>query len=111
MTISRVALQGQVTRAQDFTTIKQNEDNKGMVDQTNFQRQFDQRVDNRLRQVNQGDRAENEGKRFDAKEKAAGAMKGTAAGNARKKIKNRMARCLLKEEAALTSKYNKCRQV
>ena len=38
MTISRVELQGQVTRAQDFTTIKQNEDNKGVVDQTNFQR-------------------------------------------------------------------------
>lgn len=61
MTISRVELQGQVTRAQDFTTIKQNEDNKGVVDQTNFQRQFDKTVDNRLRQVHQGDRAENEG--------------------------------------------------
>ena len=29
MTISRVELQGQVTRAQDFTNIKQNEDHKG----------------------------------------------------------------------------------
>ncbi|GFI46095.1 hypothetical protein IMSAGC019_01408 [Lachnospiraceae bacterium] len=38
--ISRVEIQGQVTRAQDFTTIKQNEDNKGMVDQSNFQQQF-----------------------------------------------------------------------
>ena len=56
MTISRVELQGQVTRAQDFTTIKQNEDNKGVVDQTNFQRQFDKTIDNRLRQVHQGDR-------------------------------------------------------
>ena len=65
MTISRVELQGQVTRAQDFTTIKQNEDNKGMVDQANFQRQFDRTVDNKLRQVRQGDKAENEGKRSD----------------------------------------------
>ena len=45
MTISRVEIQGQVTRAQDFTTIKHNEDNKGMVDQSNFQRQFDQSVE------------------------------------------------------------------
>ena len=69
MTISRVEIQGQLTRAQDFTTIKQNQDNKGLVDQTNFQKQFNQTVENKVRQVHQGDKAENEGKRFDAKEK------------------------------------------
>ena len=60
MTISRIELQGQVTRAQDFTTVKQNEDNKGLVDQSNFQRQFDRTVDNKLRQVNQGEKIEND---------------------------------------------------
>ena len=69
MTISRVELQGQVTRAQDFTNIKHNEDNKGTIDQFNFQKQFDQTVDNKIRQVHQRDKAENEGKRFDAKDK------------------------------------------
>ena len=44
MTISRVELQGQVTRAQDFTNIKQNEDHKGMIDQSNFQSQTQQRL-------------------------------------------------------------------
>ena len=72
MTISRVELQGQVTRAQDFTTIKQNEDNKGMIDQSNFQRQFDQTVEHKLHQVHQGDKAENQGKRFDAKDQGNG---------------------------------------
>lgn len=76
MTISRVELQGQLTRAQDFTTIKHNEDNKAAVDQTNFQRQFDQSVDNKLRQVHQGDQAENEGRKFDAKEKGNGEYSG-----------------------------------
>lgn len=84
MTISRVEIQGQVTRAQDFTTIKQNEDNKGMVDQSNFQRQFGQTVENRVRQVHQGDRAENNSKKFDAKEKGNGSYAGDG-GRRRKK--------------------------
>lgn len=76
MTISRVELQGQVTRAQDFTTIKHNEDNKVTVDQTNIQRQFDQNVDMKLRHVNQGEQAQNQQKRFDAKEKGNGTYSG-----------------------------------
>ena len=72
MTISRVELQGQVTRAQDFTTIKHNEDNKVLVDQNNFQRQFDQTVENKVRQVRQQDEADNRGMKFDAKVKGNG---------------------------------------
>lgn len=76
MAISRIEIQGQVTRAQDFTTLKQNEDNKGMVDQSNFQRQFNQNVDTRLRQVQQSERTEKEAKKFDAKEKGNGSYAG-----------------------------------
>lgn len=76
MTISRVELQGQVTRAQDFTTIKHNEDNKVTVNQTNIQREFGQAVDLKLRHVNQGEQAENQGKKFDAKEKGNGSYFG-----------------------------------
>jgi hypothetical protein len=104
MTISRVALQGQVTRAQDFTTIKQNEDNKGMVDQTNFQRQFDQSVDNRLRQVNQGDRAENEGKRFDAKEKGSGSYEGDGGRGRKKEEKEQDGKVLIKGRSSFDIK-------
>ena len=85
MTISRVEIQGQVTRAQDFTTIKHNEDNKGMVDQSNFQRQFDQSVENKVRQVHQGDRSENQGKKYDAKEKGNGLYSGDGGRNRKKK--------------------------
>ena len=96
MTISRVVLQGQVTRAQDFTTIKQNEDNKGMVDQSNFQKQFDRTVDERLRQVNQGDRTENEGKRFDAKEKGDGSYHGDGGKNRKRDDKEADGKVLIK---------------
>ncbi len=85
MRISRVELEGQVTRAQDFTTIKHNEDNKTMVNQAAIQRQFDQNVDTRLRQVNQSDQAENQVKRFDAKEKGNGTYSGDG-GKRRKKV-------------------------
>lgn len=104
MTISRVVLQGQVTRAQDFTTIKQNEDNKGMVDQSNFQRQFDRTVDNRLRQVNQGDRAENESKRFDAKEKGGGSYHGDGGQNRKKEEKEADGKVVLKGRSSFDIK-------
>ncbi|MBD5472341.1 MAG: hypothetical protein HDR20_05415 [Lachnospiraceae bacterium] len=96
MTISRVELQGQVTRAQDFTTIKHNEDNKVAVDQTNIQRQFDQNVDIRLRQVNQSDQAENQQKRFDAKEKGNGTYSGDGGKRRKKEEKEEDGKVVLK---------------
>ncbi len=84
MTISRMELQGQVTRAQDFTTIKHNEDNKVTVDQSNFQQQFDRTVENKVRQVRQGDRAESSEKRYDAKDEGNGKYTGDG-GRKRKK--------------------------
>lgn len=84
MTISRVELQGQVARAQDFTTIKHNDDNKVTVNQTNIQKEFGQAVDLKLRHVNQGEQAENQGKKFDAKEKGNGTYFGDG-GKKRKK--------------------------
>lgn len=84
MSISRIELQGQITRAQDYTTIKHNEDNKGMIDQSNFQTQFHKAVDDKLTQVHQGENTENENKRFDAKDKGNGQYSGDG-GKKRKK--------------------------
>lgn len=98
MTISRIELQGQVTRAQDFTTVKQNEDNKGLVDQSNFQRQFDRTVDNKLRQVNQGEKVENEGKRFDAREKGNGSYSGDGGKKRRQEEKESDGKVVLKSQ-------------
>ncbi len=69
MSISRIELQGQISRANDYTTIKHNEDSKAMVDQSNFQNQFNKSINDKLHQVRHGDNADYENKRFDAKDK------------------------------------------
>lgn len=104
MTISRIEIQGQLTRAQDFTTIKQNQDNKGLVDQTNFQRQFNQTVENKVRQVHQGDKAENEGKRFDAKEKGNGTYYGDGGKHRKKEEKEKDGKVVLKGHGSFDMK-------
>ncbi|MGN0376050.1 MAG: hypothetical protein ACI4ED_00285 [Suilimivivens sp.] len=104
MTISRVELQGQVTRAQDFTTIKQQEDNKGLVDQTNYQRKVDRNVDVKAHQVQQGDRTENEGKRFDAKEQGNGTYYGDGGRRRKKEEKDKDGRVVLKNHSSFDIK-------
>lgn len=69
MAIGFVEMQGQITRAQDFTTVKHNEDTKGLVDQSNFGQQMTKQVERQTQRVNQRDKAENRQKKFDAKEK------------------------------------------
>ncbi len=69
MAIGQIELQGQITRAQDYSPIKQNEDNKGLVDQANVGNQFTKIVENHVTKVNQKDQTENHNKKFDAKEK------------------------------------------
>ena len=84
MTISRVELQGQITRAQDFTAIKHQEDSRGFVEQANIHQKTEQKVEVKARQVQHGDKAENEGKRFDAKDGGNGHYYGDG-GRTRKK--------------------------
>lgn len=69
MAIGFVEMQGQITRAQDFTTIKHNEDTKGLVDQSNFGQQMTKQVERQMQRVNQGEQTRSRQKKFDAKEK------------------------------------------
>lgn len=69
MAIGFVELHGQITRAQDFTTIKHNEDAKDMVDQTNFGQQMTKQVEKQAQRVNERDRLEYRQQKHDAKEK------------------------------------------
>lgn len=86
MAIGFVELQGQITRAQDFTTVKHNEDTKGLVDQTNFGQQMTKQVERQTQRVNQRERAENRQKKFDAKEKGSNEYHGDG-GRGRKQNK------------------------
>lgn len=69
MSISPLLFNGSVSRLQDVSMIKHNEDAKGMVDQTNFQNTFNKEIDSRLNQVHQSDNLENRQQKHDAKEK------------------------------------------
>lgn len=69
MAIGFVEMQGQITRAQDFTTIKHNEDTKGLVDQSNFGQQMTKQVEKQMQRVTQGEQARSRQRKFDAKEK------------------------------------------
>ncbi len=86
MAIGFVEMQGQITRAQDLTTVKHNEDTKGLVDQTNFGQQMTKQVEKQTQRVNEKNRPENRQKKFDAKEKGSNEYHGDG-GRSRKKAK------------------------
>lgn len=76
MAISPLELNGTVSRTQDFTTIKHNEDNKGNLDQSNIQNQFHKEIEVKTKQVHNAEDAENTSYRYDAKEKGNGQYSG-----------------------------------
>lgn len=84
MAVGLVELHGQVTRAQDFTTIKHNEDSKPMVEQAHFEQQMTKQVEKHVTRVNQGDKPEYHERKFDAKDKGSNEYKGDG-GKKRKK--------------------------
>lgn len=58
-----------ITRVQDFTTIKQNEDNRGAIMQTTMNHQSEKDIQTRASQVVQKEEADWQQKKFDAKDK------------------------------------------
>lgn len=75
-----------ISRAQDYTTIKQNEDNKGLVEQTNLGQQAQRTEEHRAQSVVSGDQAEWKNKKHDAREKGSNEYSGDG-GRQRKKEK------------------------
>lgn len=84
MAIGFVEMQGQITRAQDFTSIKHNEDTKGMVEQANFGQQMTKQVEKQVKRVNKKDQPEYHERKFDAKDKGSNEYRGDG-GKSRKK--------------------------
>lgn len=58
-----------ISRAQDYTTIKHNEDAKAFVDQTNIGQQTDKAIEQRATTVTDSQNPEWQNKRHDAREK------------------------------------------
>ena len=73
-----------ITRTQDFTAIKQNEDNKSFIQQTTIGQQQDKKIEQRSREVHSSDNSDWHNRKFDAKEKGANEYAGNG-GRGRKK--------------------------
>lgn len=85
MAIGQVELNTAMSRIQDYATQKHNENQKGFVDQNNFQTHFQKEITNNMKQVNQGEQAENRNKKFDAREKGNGEYQGDGGKNRKRK--------------------------
>jgi hypothetical protein len=69
MSIGPVEINGIIGRTQDYSTIKHNEDSRGMVEQSNILKQLDTKLDHQMNQVHHADNADNFEQKFDAKDK------------------------------------------
>ena len=69
MAIRPVEFSGIVQRTQDVSALKQNEDNKPMLQQQNVQTQFAKETIHHMHQVNHANDSDNPKKKFDAREK------------------------------------------
>lgn len=76
MAIRPVEVQGVVQRSQDIGQIKQNQDQKPVVDQNNIQTHMQRETERNLRQVTKFDNADKKENRYDAKEKGNGSYFG-----------------------------------
>lgn len=73
-----------VSRAQDYTIVKQNEDNKGFVDQSVIGQQNQKNTRQRMQEVNQHDNADYHQRGFDAREKGDNEYAGDGGKNRKK---------------------------
>lgn len=74
-----------ISRAQDYTTIKHNEDNKVTVDQSNFSQQFQKTTEQNIREVHSSDDTQWHERKPDAKEKGNGQYSGDGGSRRKKK--------------------------
>ncbi len=83
-----------ISRAQDYTTIKQNEDNKPVFDQTNLGQQAERTADVRAKSVTDSQDADWHNKRQDAREKGSNEYAGD--GGKRRRQKDNADRVVVK---------------
>lgn len=97
MAIGQIDLNNAMTRIQDFTTQKHNEDTRGLVEQNQFQNQFHKELNTSMRQVVKSEQTEYQNKKFDAKDKGSNQYSGDG-GRGRKKDRPGEGRVVVKTE-------------
>jgi len=65
-----------ISRAQDYSPIKQNQDNKPYMDQNNIGQHIQKDIQQRAKEVRSGDNAEWQNRKFDAKDKGSNEYQG-----------------------------------
>ncbi len=83
MAIGPMQLNGILTRTQDYTPIKQNEDMKPMVDQSVFQNTMQKNIEKKLTQVKESDETDTYQRKQDAKDKGKNEYHGDGGRNRR----------------------------
>lgn len=91
-----------ISRAQDFATIKHNEDNKVVVDQSNFGTQVQKQTEQQTRQVQGGNETQWQEHRPDAKEKGNGSYAGD--GGKRRKKQQTVEKMVVKGQSSFDMK-------
>ncbi len=79
-----------ISRSQDYSTIKQNEDNRALVNQENGQVQVQKNENQRNREVHDSDNAEWHEEQPDAREKGNGEYGGDGGRNRKNRPKDRV---------------------
>lgn len=103
MAIGPVVLNGVISRTQDYSTIKQNEDNRGMINQQNFQTKFEKEIDIRHSQVIEKDDVRKQDRKFDAREKGDNEYHGNG-GRRKKKEENPNGKVIVKGRSSFDIK-------
>ncbi len=85
MSIRPVDLSGMIQRTQDVGNIKQTEDNKPLVQQYNIEARQLKQEERLSHKVQESEQKENEGYRYDAREKGNNSYSGNGQGKKRQK--------------------------
>ncbi len=83
MAIGPMQLNGILTRTQDFTAIKQNEDMRPVTEQTVYQKMMDKTIEKQMSRVKETEETDTYQRRQDAKEKGKNEYQGDGGRNRR----------------------------
>lgn len=89
MAIGQIEIQGQITRAQDFTNIKHHEDTRSTVEQAVTVEKTAKQAEDQVNKVNKKQQPENHNKKYDAKEKGSNEYSGDGGRRREKKEKEK----------------------
>lgn len=100
MSIRPVVLNGMIQRTQDIGNMKQQEDNRPVVQQHNIGVQQQRQEERLAHQVQNPEQKENEGYRYDAKEKGSNQYEGSRQKKKKDKEENKDGKVILKSQGS-----------